>query len=214
MSDEAKSKKEEKKGKEPKGPKEKGGGNIVVTILLALMSLLLLAVIGLGVYIFVFPDDWPKPFYVNLEPPIAQAAEATSEPLVVEPEAELPAALPMPGEGLMFDTGTKIVNLADSGGRRYLKVAIVLEFAPHDAEFYTLAGEERIAAVTLFGEEMTAKKPIIDDFLNTLISSKTFDQIYTVEGKESLRQDIIYRVNILLPGEHLMYVYFTEFVVQ
>ncbi len=214
MSDEGKTKKEEKKGKEPKQPKEKGGGNIVVTILLAIMGLLLLAVIGLGVYIFVFPDDWPKPFYVNLEPPAAQAAESTPGPAGAETKPELPTALPLPGEGLMFDTGTKIVNLADPGGRRYLKVAIVLEFAPHDAEFYTLAGEERTAAMTLFSDDMGLKKPIVDDLLNTLISSKTFDEIYTVDGKDALRQDIIYRINILLPSEHLMYVYFTEFVVQ
>ena len=31
-------------------------------------------IIGLGVYIFVFPDDWPKPFYVSMGPPAAEAA--------------------------------------------------------------------------------------------------------------------------------------------
>jgi flagellar FliL protein len=114
----------------------------------------------------------------------------------------------------MFDTGTKIINLADAGGRRYLKISIVLEFAPQEAEFYALEGEERTVAITTFVEEMSNEKPILDDLLNTMLSSKMFDEIYTVEGKELLRQDIIKRTNALLPHEHLMYVYFTEFVVQ
>lgn len=213
MTEEAKLKKEDKK------TKGGGGRNIIGMAVTVLFGLILLAVIGLGVYVFVFPDDFPKPFYVSLDPPVALAAEATPEPAPehqaeTAPEPILPAALPSPGEGLMFDTGTKIVNLADPGGRRYLKISVALEFAPHDVEFYTLAGEERIAALTAFGEEMNSKKPIIDDLLNTLLSSKTFDQIYTVEGKEALRQDIVARVNALLPNEILMYVYFTEFVVQ
>lgn len=207
---------EESKPKEKK--KSKGGlGSLLIKLLIAVFVLLFLAVIGLGVYVFVFPDDWPKPFYVTLQPLQVLAAEATPAPesaAVSESPPATPAAPPSPGEGLMFDTGTKIVNLADPGGRRYLKLSVVLEFAAHDAAFYTLTGEERLAAMTTFGEEMSLKKPIVDDLLNTLLSSKTFEQIYTVEGKEALRQDIVARVNALLPHERLLYVYFTEFVVQ
>lgn len=204
---------------EPK-PDQKGKkrGNPLLALSLVIMSGLLLVVGGLGVYIFAFPDDWPKPFYISFGPPAAEAAEATQpsdQPAAHATEPALgPATLPLPGEGMMFDTGTKIVNLADPGGRRYLKISIVFEFAPHEATFYTLTGEERAAAVAEYGEAMSAKKPIIDDLLNTLLSSKTFDEIYTVQGKEALRQDIITRVNALLPGARLMYVYFTEFVVQ
>ena len=61
---------------------------------------------------------------------------------------------------------------------------------------------------------MASKKPIIDDLLNTLLASKTFDKVYTVEGKDALRQDIVLRINALLPQQKLMFVYFTEFVVQ
>ncbi len=203
-------------------PKEKkkskaGKGSLLIKLLAAVFVLLFLAVIGLGVYVFVFPDDWPKPFYVTLQPLQVLAAAATpaaESAGVSESAPATPAAPPSPGEGLMFDTGTKIVNLADPGGRRYLKLSVVLEFAPHDAAFTTLTGEERLAAMTTFGEEMSSKKPIIDDLLNTLLSSKTFEQIYTVEGKEALRQDIVARVNALLPHERLMFVYFTEFVIQ
>jgi flagellar FliL protein len=206
MTEETKSGKEDKKTK-------RGGRNIIGIVLFTLLVLILLAAIGLAVYVFVFPDDWPKPFHLVFELPAALAAEATPT-TDTSPQPGPPVATPSPGAGLMFDTGTKIVNLADPGGRRYLKLSVVLEFTPHDAAFYTLTGEERTAALTAFNDEMSSKKPIVDDLLNTLLSSKTFDQIYTVEGKEALRQDIVVRVNALLPHEHLMYVYFTEFVVQ
>ncbi len=207
---------------EASSPKEKkkskgGVGGLLINLLIAVLGLLSVAAIGGGVYIVVFPDDWPKPFYVTLQPLqiISAAATPTAEATAPSsPDPVIPPVVPSPGEGLMFDTGTKIVNLADPGGRRYLKLSVVLEFAPHDAVFNTLTGEERLAAMTAFGEEMGTKKPIIDDLLNTLLSSKTFEQIYTVEGKEALRQDIIARVNALLPHERLLVLYFTEFVVQ
>lgn len=211
------------KGKKEKAPKEKGkgGGNLVLVIVLALLVIILLGVGGFAAYIFLLPDTFPKPFYLAASPETSGTPSESSKtpapestPAVRAPTVAQPAALPMPGEGLMFDTGTKIVNLSDPGGRRYLKISIVLEFAPPDAAFYTLTGEARTAAVTEFNTSLTAKKPIIDDLLNTLISNKTFDAIYTVDGKEALRQDIITRTNALLPSERLMYVYFTEFVIQ
>jgi flagellar FliL protein len=224
MTEDAKTK-PETKGKKGKGEKPAGkGGNLLVTLLLVLMGLMLLGVVGLGVYIYFFPDTYPKPFYISNGPvttdsqtPAADAAGTQVQPGAAgrsTPQAMLPAALPLPGEGVMFDTGTKIVNLADTGGRRYLKVGITLEFAPHDAAFYTLVGEPRTTAVTAFTEELTAKKPIIDDLLNTMLASKLYDDIFTVDGKEHLRQDIITNANSLLPSERLMYVYFTEFVIQ
>ena len=115
-------------------------------------------VAGFAVYIVVLPDDYPKPFYVSLvdSPPASVRANATSAAAshgtnttsgkAATPAAvswRRPPAVPMPGEGMMYETGTKIVNLADPGGRRYLKISVVLEFAPHDPAFYALLGEKR-----------------------------------------------------------------------
>lgn len=206
-----------KKEKAEKAEKSSGGiGGIIRLIVFILVGLIVLGVVGFAVYILALPDDLPKPFYVSfstISPITGEAAGSEPEVVPTEEVATIPTDL-MPGEGVMFDTGTKIINLADPGGRRYLKISIVLEFAPQEAEFYALEGEERTAAVTAFIEEMGMEKPILDDLLNTMLSSKMFDEIYTVEGKELLRQDIIQRTNALLPSEHLMYVYFTEFVVQ
>ena len=126
----------------------------------------------------------------------------------------VPPALPVPGEGVLFDVGTKVINLADPGGRRYLKVGIVLEFAPHDTAWYTMATEQRAELQALFETEMGTKQPVIEDLVISIISSKSFEQVYTLEGKEGLRQEIINRINQLLPTQLVMYVYFNEFVVQ
>ena len=122
--------------------------------------------------------------------------------------------LPVPGEGVLFDVGTKVINLADPGGRRYLKVAIVLEFAPHDLAWYTMATEQRAELQALFESEMPTKQGVIEDLVISIISSKSFEQVYTLEGKEALRQEIINRINQMLPTQLVMYVYFDEYVVQ
>jgi len=143
--------------------------------------------------------------------PIAAAAAA---PKIDMNSPPVPPALPVPGEGVLFDVGTKVINLADPGGRRYLKVGIVLEFAPHDTAWYSMANERRAELQALFETEMGSKQPVIEDLVISIISSKSFEQVYTLEGKEGLRQEIINRINQLLPTQLVMYVYFNEFVVQ
>lgn len=146
-------------------------------------------------------------------PILIQVDTGTPTPPAPTPNPEAPA-LPLPGEGIMYDAGTKIVNLADPGGRRYLKVTIVLEFAPHDVAYYTLEGEERTAAQNAFSQKMASKKPLIDDTLTTLLSAKTFEDVYSIEGKDALKQEIIRQLAERLHGYKIVNVYFTEFVVQ
>ena len=154
--------------------------------------------------------------------PVEAAVDAEGNPVeaaAAEPKLDMnappvPPALPVPGEGVLFDVGTKVINLADPGGRRYLKVGIVLEFAPHDTAWYTMATEQRAELQALFETEMATKQPVIEDLVISIISSKSFEQVYTLEGKEGLRQEIINRINQMLPTQLVMYVYFNEFVVQ
>ncbi|MBW2087159.1 MAG: flagellar basal body-associated FliL family protein [Deltaproteobacteria bacterium] len=56
--------------------------------------------------------------------------------------------------------------------------------------------------------------PQIKDSLLVLLSSKTFIDIKTVEGKMRLRMEIIGRINNFLTSGRVKNVYFTEFVVQ
>lgn len=90
-----------------------------------------------------------------------------------------------------------LANLADETSSRYLKMSLQVEFV--DAE--------PPAA-------FDARLPQIRDVILTLVTSKTFADIRTPEGKERLREDIIDRINHVLAGDAVKSVYFTEFIVQ
>ena len=56
--------------------------------------------------------------------------------------------------------------------------------------------------------------PIMDDTVITLLSTKTYEDLYTAEGKENLRTEITRILSEKLTDLHILSVYFTEFVVQ
>lgn len=110
------------------------------------------------------------------------------QPIHVKEEAELKVMLPV---------RPFIVNLARSGGKRFLKVTLTLE----------LNSPEVNAEVN---ENMSK---IVDSIL-LLLSSKAFEDVYSVQGKFKLKDEITTRVNRFLVSGHVKDVYFTEFVIQ
>ena len=58
------------------------------------------------------------------------------------------------------------------------------------------------------------RMPVMDDTVITLLSTKTYDELYTAEGKENLRTEIMDLLSSKLPDLHILSIYFTEFVVQ
>lgn len=191
-------------------------GQVFLITLVVVSSLLSLAL----AYIVFAPDDLPKPFYLNY---IYPTPEPTLDPLSLPLEAiatEVPKEEVLPGEGIMIDTGTKIINLAEPGGRRYIRIGVVLEFVPPepDPEAKPVAAEGEGAAIDPVVEEFTtevnARLPMINDTVITLLSSKSFEQLYTTEGKEALRLEIMEKIQSLMPHDELLGVYFTEFVVE
>jgi len=186
--------------------------SLLPKILLGL-ALFILVVTNLAIaYIFFAPDTLPKPFYPIYAVP-GQVSAATEELGKGESEPVDLSHLP-PGQGLMVDTGSKIVNLVDPTGRKYLRVGVVLEFAPTDPKYFEMKDEEKNAYIATFNKEMESRLPVINDILITLFASQTFDKVYTAEGKEHLRQQIKELINQQIPEYHVIYVYFTEFVVQ
>jgi flagellar FliL protein len=101
------------------------------------------------------------------------------------------------GPGPLLALEPFIANLADEDVTRYLKATFQVEF--------------RGAAVP---PGVDARLPQIRDLLLTLLTSKTFDDIRTPEGKQQLREEIIARVNSALDRDLVKTVYFTEFIVQ
>ena len=109
-----------------------------------------------------------------------------------EKEEELP-----PDVGVMFTMDPFVVNLAGSKGKRFLKVTTTLELSSPEVnpEF-----EENLQKIT--------------DSILVLLSSKSFEDVYSVQGKFKLKDEITTRVNRFLVVGHVKDAYFTEFIVQ
>lgn len=122
---------------------------------------------------------------VSLLPPEEIAEEALEE------EAETTVI------GEMFPLDTFVVNLADGNGKRYLRATMQLELSP---ELTVTTLEQRL--------------PQIRDVVLTILPTKQFQEIRTVEGKATLRTEILTKLNELFNGASVANIYFTEFVIQ
>jgi len=63
-------------------------------------------------------------------------------------------------------------------------------------------------------EEMDKRLPQVKDIIVTLLPTRKFDDIQTVEGKLALRDELMQRLNKILTQGKVTNIYFTEFVVQ
>jgi flagellar protein FliL len=211
---------------------------LLVTILAVLVFLITTVSNLVVVYMIFAPDTFPKPFYLYSydQPGLAGGPAIEGTPAAntsggsetegnksggTTPggttgggESGVSTGQYLPGQGITLDTGNKIVNLAEPGGRKYIRTNVVLEFAPSNAEYPSLTGEEKTLYVTEFKAELNNILPVVNDSIITLLSSKDFQSVSTSEGKEVLRQQIMEAVNSKLHEYHVIYVYFTEFVYQ
>lgn len=172
-------------------------------------------------YVVFAPDELPKPFrlsYVYEMPtmttPVAAVEETTAEPVIDHSSSSTNGHEYQPGEGIMVNMSTKIINLVDPGGHKYIRLTIVVEFAPDNPEYESLPEEEKTAYLTEFEERLNSRVPIMDDTVITLLSTKTYEDLYTAEGKENLRLEIMNLLAEKLPDLQIISIYFTEFVVQ
>lgn len=92
---------------------------------------------------------------------------------------------------------TFIVNLADKGGSRYLRISMDLE----------LEKEETAQLVD-------KRLPKIRDTILMILPTKKYEDIGTVEGKSTLRNEMLTKLNEVMIPEKIKSIYFTEFVVQ
>ena len=99
--------------------------------------------------------------------------------------------------GVMFALDPFVVNLAGSEGKRFLKVTISLELSTPEVHVEI---KENIHKVT--------------DSILVLLSSKTFEDVYSIQGKFKLKDEITTRVNRFLVVGHIKDAYFTEFIIQ
>jgi len=90
------------------------------------------------------------------------------------------------------------VNLADAEVSRFLRAKIKLEVRNEEAQV-----------------KIDANMVKVMDLVITELSSKTFDDIRTPQGKYALKEDLTYRLNKLIGGgKPVKNLYFTDFVSQ
>ncbi len=102
-----------------------------------------------------------------------------------------------PANDVMVPLEPFLVNLAGSEGKRFLKVTITLELNAPEVQ-----------------AEVQANKQKILDSILVLLSSKTFEDVYSVQGKFKVKDEVTTRVNRFLIMGHIKDVYFSEFVIQ
>ena len=188
----------EEEAKPPKGKKSLGKILIIVGV-----AVVLLAGGGFAAYTFLGKKpaaDAPEAADTAAG---AEAPDAPEESAAVEPPPageDAPEAEPKDLDkliGTMVPLETFLVNIDDEGTTRFLKTSLTLEVTGDDVE-----------------EEVKKRLPQVRDAVLLLLSSKSFADIRTYEGKFLLREEILDLLNGMLVTGKVKNVYFTEFVVQ
>jgi flagellar FliL protein len=138
--------------------------------------------LGMGGGLFLM---WNKLSTINLQANAIASGQPGQETI---PEQQI---------GATYALDTFIVNLADKGGNRYLRVTMVLELGNSELE-----------------NEIVKRLPQVRDSVLMILPSKRFEDISSVDGKIALRNEIMETVNGVLVKGEITNIYFKEFVVQ
>jgi len=151
-------------------------------ILVLLIGFLMVLMLGLGGGLFMM---WNKLSVLNTR----------GTPAANLPPGKAPSVEQLLGP--IYSLDTFIVNLADKGGSRYLRVTMDLEMSNSALE-----------------DELTKRLPQVRDSILMILPSKRFEDISTAEGKVALRDEMLEKLNGFLTKGQISKIYFKEFVVQ
>ena len=151
-------------------------------IVFLLIGVLMVLMLGLGGGLFMM---WNQISALNTQ----SVANASDNP---NPEKTIEHRL-----GPILPLETFIVNLADKGENRYLRVTMDLELGNPELE-----------------AEITKRLPQVRDSILMILPTKRFEDISTVQGKTALREQIQEAINGFLAKGKITNIYFKEFVVQ
>jgi flagellar FliL protein len=149
------------------------------TLMIIIISVVLLFMGAVGGGFFIL---WNKISQLPQDP-------ATVEEVPVEEEEN--------AIGPLYSLDTMIVNLADRGGKRYLRVTMALELS--DPEAMTT---------------IESRLPQVRDAILMILPTNNYEDVSTTEGKIALRKEIMEKINSLMTKGQVTNLYFTEFVVQ
>ena len=159
-----------------------------VLIIIIAAFLLLLSIMGAGFFFML----------KTMNDAVAQVQIKNGEASAEEDVAKQEIAM-----GPIYKMDTMIVNLADQGGKRYLRITMEFELKPAEN-----IGEKDVIA------EIEKRLPQIRDTILMILPSKPYADIATTTGKIALRDELIAKLNTYLKKGQITTIYFTEFVVQ
>jgi flagellar FliL protein len=148
-----------------------------VLIIIISVGVLFTGLVGAGFFIL-----WNKVSKMPLDPSRVEEMAVEEEQNVIGP---------------LYALETMIVNLADQGGKRYLRVTMALE----------LSDLEALATIE-------SRLPQVRDAVLMILPTKNYDDVSTTDGKIALRQQVMEKINALMTKGRVNNIYFTEFVVQ
>ena len=188
---------EEAKAAEPAGGghgSPSGGGKPIILYILVLINMLVVAGVGLMVYSGRQKDIANAKAIEKVANGAAEGEHGAAHGEGHEGGHE-EGAEEEDFVGKMIPLETFLVNLSGNRGNKVLKVNMELEVEG-----------ERIA------EEIDKRKPQIRDIIIILLSSKTYAQLSSTEGKDFLRDEVRDTVNAFLTKGKIKRVHFTEFI--
>lgn len=103
-----------------------------------------------------------------------------------------------------------LVNLADEGGRAYLRIAVTLSLADALPAKGAKAKEEKTAK----GKEVVEHEAAIRDAALQVIGSEKAESLLALDGKERLKARLRKALVERVPEVKVTDLYFTEFLVQ
>lgn len=163
-----------------------------VIIIIIAVFVLLMGMMGAGFFLL-----WSQMSATVAQVQMQNGASEEAEEEEVEAEAEEEQM------GTMYRLDTLIVNLADHGGKRYLRVTMELELKPN---------EDRDSPEMV--EEIDKRLPQLRDTILMILPSKQYADISTTTGKIALRDELMGKLNAHLKSGQISTIYFTEFVIQ
>jgi len=165
----------------------KDGGKSSGGLLPVINLVLLVLVLAVGGFI-----AWKMISMDQAAAPESSESVKTEATMIPEVEAEDPDAPP-----IFMEIEDITVNLADAEESKFLRAKIKLEVRSEDAQ-----------------AKVEANMVKVMDLVITQLSSKTFEDIRTPQGKYALKEDLTYRLNKLVGGKPIKNLYFTDFVSQ
>ena len=178
---------------EDAAPKKKGKLKLII------MGVLVLAILGGGGFFgwkfFFGPKDGESAAVAQSEAELAEGGNGEA-PVDKDGKPLLPPMAPAPQ--LIVTLDPFMTNLADAGGRRFLRVIVALDVETEEMR-----------------DAINARMPGIRNALLELFSSKNSPDLLSAQGKYRLRMEILRVINNQLGiADKITKAFYMEFVVQ